>query len=76
MMEDLDLVKLEQRASKAINGYSADVTINCYVYGKDVLALIRRIKTLEKTMEEMNAAGVALEKRLRESPVASVAEPK
>lgn len=48
---DLDI--LERRARSALNGYSADVTITCYVYGTDVLALLEEVKKLNGENERL-----------------------
>ena len=45
-LTNTDLEKLEKRARSALNGYSADVTITCYVYGTDVLVLLEEVKKL------------------------------
>ena len=42
-----DLEKLEKRAQTALNGYTADVNITCYVYGADVLTLIKEVRELQ-----------------------------
>lgn len=43
----LDLDLLEKRARNAVHGYPSDVNINCYVYGRDVLALVQQVKKLQ-----------------------------
>jgi len=42
-----DFAKIENRARQAANGYGADVTINGYVYAKDVMVLLRYVEQLE-----------------------------
>ena len=44
----IDLELLEKRAQSAVNGYTADVNITCYVYGQDVRALVRDIRSLKE----------------------------
>ena len=48
MLTDSELNTLEQRAQNATNGYTADVNITCYVYGQDVRALVRDIRSLKE----------------------------
>ena len=50
MVTDSELNTLERRAQNAINGYTADVNITCYVYGQDVLTLLKEIKGLKKRL--------------------------
>ena len=52
-LTNADLEKLEKRARSALNGYSADVTITCYVYGTDVLALLDEVKKLKGENERL-----------------------
>ena len=40
MLTSEEIDKLEKRALGGLSGYTADVNITCYVYGKDVLALL------------------------------------
>ena len=47
----VDLDKLEKRAQDAINGYSADINITCYVYAQDVLALTCYVRHLEEKLK-------------------------
>lgn len=44
--EDID--RLEQRARSTANGYAYDTNISCYVYGQDVLALVREVRRLRE----------------------------
>ena len=61
----IDLELLEKRAQSAVNGYTADVNITCYVYGQDVLALARYVRNLEQENRNLKAL----------VPVATVAKP-
>ena len=48
MLTHAELEKYEKRARSALNGYTSDVNITCYVYGKDVLDLLEYIKVLQE----------------------------
>ena len=48
MLSDSELYTLERRAQNAVNGYTADVNITCYVYGQDVRALVQDIRSLKE----------------------------
>ena len=52
-LTNTDLEKLEKRARSALNGYSADVTITCYIYGTDVLALLDEVKRLDGEVKKL-----------------------
>lgn len=55
-MTDADFKRYEDRAHNAISGYSADVNITCYVYGADVLALLKEIKELKLANELLKSS--------------------
>ena len=40
MLTSGEIEKLEKRALGGLSGYTSDVNITCYVYGRDVLALL------------------------------------
>lgn len=53
MLSDTEIQKLDQRARNAVNGYAADINITCYVYGQDILALLRDREELRKELRNL-----------------------
>lgn len=54
-MDDVKLDTLEKRAQNALSGYTHDVNINCYVYGRDVLELVGEVRELRGRLKAVSA---------------------
>lgn len=48
--------RLEKRASNAVNGYTSDVNITCYVYGQDVIKLLNERQLLMEEIERLKTS--------------------
>lgn len=55
MLDEQQVKRLENRATSGLNGYAADVTITCYVYGADVISLLNERRVLLGEIDRLQA---------------------